>query len=64
LPSLDIAFVDLLGGFQYKSSERSGSFSNMRVLLEQLESAFYTVVQLLSGEARPPPAEYSIVARI
>src|SRR5882757_8650030 len=37
LPSLGIVFVDLLGGFQYKSSERSGSFSNMPVLPEQLE---------------------------
>jgi len=64
LPSLGIAFVDLLGGFQYKSSEPSDSFSNMPILPEQLESVFDKVVQLLSGEARPPPAEYSIVAHI
>lgn len=64
LPSLGIAFVDLLGGFQCKSLERSDNFLNMPVLPEQLESVFYTVFRLLSDEECPPPAEHSIVAHI
>lgn len=64
LPSLGIAFVDLLGGFQYKSSGRSDSSSSMPFLRELLGSASYKAVLLLSGGARPQPAGHSISGHI
>ena len=63
-PSLGIALVHLLGGFQRMSSEPSGNFLSMPFPPGPLENALCKAVQLLSDEAPPPPAEYSIAAYI